>query len=164
MKKIFLWIGLILLSPILLFIILTIALYLPPVQNWAVDKVVEYASEKTGYGITVDRVDLVFPLDLGINGFCMVQPNDSLPQVNDTVADVRKLVVDVSLMPLLDGKVVINSFELNRVKVNIFHKSSVIHQFGWKPLGLIGYDKGHIPTSSKSICLYMIYRPTDEKD
>lgn len=118
MKKIFLWIGLILLSPILLFIILTIALYLPPVQNWAVDKVVEYASEKTGYGITVDRVDLVFPLDLGINGFCMVQPNDSLPQVNDTVADVRKLVVDVSLMPLLDGKVVINSFELNRVKVN----------------------------------------------
>lgn len=118
MKKVFLWIGLILLSPVLLFIILTIALYIPPVQNWVVDKVAAYASEETGLGISIDRVNLVFPLDLGINGFRVIQPNDSLPQVKDTVADVRKLVVDVRLKPLFDGKVVINSFELNDTKIN----------------------------------------------
>ena len=64
MKKVFWWILGILLSPILLFVILTILLYLPPIQNWAVDKVAAYASEQTGMEITVDNVRLSFPLDL----------------------------------------------------------------------------------------------------
>ena len=55
MKKAFWWILGILLSPILLFLILTVLLYLPPVQNWAVDKVAAIASEKTGIiGIVAD--------------------------------------------------------------------------------------------------------------
>ena len=52
----------ILLSPVLLFVLLTILIYLPPVQNWLVDKVAAYASEETGMEITVDHVDLSFPL------------------------------------------------------------------------------------------------------
>lgn len=40
-----------------------------------------YASDKTGMDITVDRVRLEFPLDLGVHGFRMIQQNDSLPQV-----------------------------------------------------------------------------------
>lgn len=118
MKKVFLWIGVILLSPVLLFIILTVLFYLPPVQNWAVQRVVSYASEATGLKISVDRVGLAFPLDLSVSGFRVLQPNDSLPQVNDTVADIRKLVVDVQLRPLFGGKVVVNAFELSDTKIN----------------------------------------------
>lgn len=71
---------------------LAILLYIPAVQNWVVQRVVTYASDKTGMDISVDRVSLVFPLDLGVEGFRMIQQNDSLPQVKDTVADVKNLL------------------------------------------------------------------------
>jgi len=71
-KKALWWILGILLSPLVLFVVLTVLLYLPPVQNWAVDKVAEIASEKTGMQITVGHVNLSFPLDLAIDDFMMI--------------------------------------------------------------------------------------------
>ena len=101
----------ILLSPVLLFVLLTILVYLPPVQNWLVDKVAAYASEETGMEITVDHVDLSFPLDLGVDGVRVIhQP--------DTIADVERLVVDVQLLPLFDGKVVVNQLEIKNTQLN----------------------------------------------
>ena len=100
MKKVLKWIGIAVLIPILLFMILAVLIYLPPVQNWAVKKVAAIASEKTGMEITVEHVNLEFPLDLGIEGFRAIKQNDSLPQIKDTLADVRKMVVDVRLLPL----------------------------------------------------------------
>ena len=118
MKKSLKWIGIAVITPILLFIILAVLLYLPPIQNWAVQKVVAVASEKTGMEITVEHVNLEFPLDLGIEGFRMLHPNDSLPNVTDTIADVRKLVVDVQLLPLLRKQVIIDELSLHQAKVN----------------------------------------------
>lgn len=63
----------IILSPFILFIILTVLLYIPPIQNWIVRQVTTYASEQTGMDISVDHVKLVFPLDLGVEGFKMIQ-------------------------------------------------------------------------------------------
>ena len=101
----------ILLSPVLLFVLLTILVYLPPVQNWLVDKVAAYASEETGMEITVNHVDLSFPLDLGVDGVRVIhQP--------DTIADVERLVVDVQLLPLFDGKVVVNQLEIKNTQLN----------------------------------------------
>ena len=111
MKKIFWWILIILLSPVLLFVVLTVLLYLPPVQNWAVDKVTAIASEKTGMDISVDRVNLSFPLDLSIDHFRVLQNPD-------TLADVERMVVDVQLLPLLDSKVVINELEVTNTSLN----------------------------------------------
>ena len=111
MKKAFWWILGILLSPVLLFVLLTILIYLPPVQNWLVDKVAAYASEETGMEITVNHVDLSFPLDLGVDGVRVIhQP--------DTIADVERLVVDVQLLPLFGGKVVVNQLEINNTQLN----------------------------------------------
>jgi len=111
MKKALWWILGILLSPVLLFILLTILLYLPPVQNWMVDKVAAYASEETGMDITVGHVDLSFPLDLGVDDVKVIhQP--------DTIADVERLVVDVQLLPLFNSKVVINQLEINNTSLN----------------------------------------------
>ena len=118
MKKVFKWIGIAVLTPILLFIILAVLLYLPPVQNWAVKKVAAIASEKTGMEITVGHVNLEWPLDLGIDDFKAIKQNDSLPQLKDTIADIRKLVIDVQLWPLLDKRVVINEFSMNHAKLN----------------------------------------------
>ena len=99
------------LSPVLLFVVLTVLLYLPPVQNWAVDKVTAIASEKTGMDISVDRIDLSFPLDLSIDHFCVLQKPD-------TIADVERMVVDVQLLPLFSSKVVINELEVTNTSLN----------------------------------------------
>lgn len=111
MKKVFWGIGIVLLSPILIFIILTILLYLPPVQNWAVQKAASYASEATGMDISVGRIALKFPLDLRVDDVCVVQNRD-------TIAEVGQIVADVQLMPLFSSKVVVDAFEFNRTKIN----------------------------------------------
>lgn len=121
MKKIFWWILIILLSPVLLFVVLTVLLYLPPVQNWAVDKVTAIASEKTGMDISVDRIDLSFPLDLSIDHFLVnksQKPTADGQQLNDTIADVERMVVDVQLLPLFSSKVVINELEVTNTSLN----------------------------------------------
>ncbi len=111
MNKALWWILGILLSPILLFVILTILIYLPPVQNWVVDKVVDYASEQTGMEISVGHVDLSFPLDLGVNDIRVIHKPD-------TIADIERVVVDVKFFPLFRGVVVINQFEIKNTKIN----------------------------------------------
>ncbi len=111
MKKALWWILGVLLSPVLLFVVLTVLLYLPPVQNWAVDKVAEIVSEKTGMQITVGEVRLAFPLDLSIDRFQMRQQGD-------TIADVERMVVDVQLLPLFSKTVVINQLEVTNTSLN----------------------------------------------
>ena len=111
MKKAFWWISGILLSPLLLFAVAVGLLYLPPVQNWAVDKVASIASEKTGMHISVGHVQLAFPLDLAIDDFKMIDQSD-------TIADVQQLVVDVELWPLKDHRVVINALQLSNTRLN----------------------------------------------
>ena len=118
MKKALKWIGIAVLTPILLFIILTALLYLPPVQNWVAQKVASIASEKTGMEITVGHVSLEWPFDLGVDDFRVLHQNDSLPQVKDTIADIRHLTADIQLLPLFKKRVVINELSLNKAKIN----------------------------------------------
>ena len=118
MKKALWWILGILLSPVLLFIILTVLLYLPPIQNWAVDKVAAVASEKTGMLISVGHVRLAFPLDLAVDDFKMMTAPTGQDGRRDTIADVERMVVDVQLMPLMQHRVVINELEVLNTRLN----------------------------------------------
>ena len=128
MKKLLKWVGIAVSAPILLIFILAAIIYLPPVQNWAVKKVTAIASEKTGMQISIEHVNLEFPLDLGIEGFRALHQrsasplgsskNDSLPNVTDTIADVRKMVCDVRLLPLLQKRVIIDELSLTQAKIN----------------------------------------------
>lgn len=112
------WLIAIVLAPISLFILLIVLLYFPPVQKWVVKKAISYASEQTGTEINIDHVSLSFPLDLKLEGFTMLRPNDSIPQRRDTVADVRELIVDVQLLPLLKNKVEIDQLTFKGLKAN----------------------------------------------
>ena len=118
MKKILKWLGIAVLVPILLIVILAVLLYLPPIQNWTVKKVVAIASEKTGLEISIERVSLEFPLDLGIEGFRALHKNDSIVNQTDTIADVRKMVCDVRLLPLFQKRVVIDELSLTDANLN----------------------------------------------
>ena len=117
-KNIIKWIGIAVLSPFVLFLLLGILVYLPPVQNWAVKKVAAVASEKTGMEITVGHVSLAFPLDLQLDDFKAIKQNDSLPQVRDTIADVHRLIADVRLLPLFRSQVVIDELSLQQARIN----------------------------------------------
>lgn len=118
MRNVIKWTSVVLLTPIVLFIILALLFYLPPIQNWLVKQVTAYASEKTGLTISIDRVNLAFPLDLSVEGMKVLQPNDSLPQLNDTVADVQRMVLDVRFLPLFKQQVHIDALQFHQAKIN----------------------------------------------
>lgn len=117
-KKSLIAVAAVVATPIIILILLAVLLYVPPVQNWAVRQVASYASESTGMTVRVDRVRLRFPLDLTVNGFLATQPNDSLRNITDTIADARQLVVSVRMRPLFHGNVVVDRLELADTKLN----------------------------------------------
>ena len=58
----------VLLTPLTLFVLLMVLLYVPPVQDFIRRQAVSIASESTGLEISVDRIGLRFPLDLVVDG------------------------------------------------------------------------------------------------
>ncbi len=116
-RKLMRWIVGIILVDILLVVILIILIYLPPVQRMLVDEATEIVREETGMQVDVKSVSLAFPLDLSVNDL-VVTKADSVRNVVDTIAVMESLVLDVRLMPLLNGNVVIDAFEFNGVKLN----------------------------------------------
>ena len=78
MRKVFKWVGIALLCPVALFILLTLLLYIPPLQNYIVEKVTAYASQETGMHIRIDKVKLAFPLNLVVNGVEVVSQQDTI--------------------------------------------------------------------------------------
>ena len=111
MKRVFKWIAIVLLSPVLLFVVLVALLYVPPIQNWVVQQVASMASEETGMDISVEHVNLSFPLDLKAEGVRVVRDGD-------TIADIRSTTVDVQLWPLVKGNIVLNELRLDDARLN----------------------------------------------
>ncbi|WP_336616810.1 translocation/assembly module TamB domain-containing protein [Bacteroides acidifaciens] len=101
----------ILLTPIILFVILMVLLYVPPVQNLIRREVTAYASKATGMQIQVERIDLRFPLNLLIRGVEVIQQPD-------TLLSLESLNVRVQAWPLLKGKVEVDEVTLSRVAFN----------------------------------------------
>ena len=111
------WVVGLLLSPIALFLVLAILLYIPPIQNWAVHKVAAYASKNTGYNVSIDYVRLAFPLDLSVNGLTMTQSSPKSGSA-DTITYAKQLFVSVELLPLLQSKVEIDKLDFQDIHLN----------------------------------------------
>ena len=93
------------LTPIILFVILMVLLYIPPVQNLLRREVTAYASKATGMQIQVERIDLRFPLNLLVRGVEVIQQPD-------TLLSLESLNVRVQAWPLLKGKVEVDEVTL----------------------------------------------------
>ena len=118
MKKLLKW-GLVAASvPLAIVGICASLLYIPVFQDWAVEQVSSYASEKTGMDISVDKVRLKFPLKLSVEGVQVIQPNDSIPQLKDTITNIGKIVADVKVLPLLKKRVEIDQLDFHDAKIN----------------------------------------------
>ena len=99
------------LTPIILFVILMVLLYIPPVQNLLRREVTAYASEATGMQIQVERIDLRFPLNLLVRGVEVIQQPD-------TLLSLESLNVRVQAWPLIKGKVEVDEVTLIQFAVN----------------------------------------------
>lgn len=110
-KKIFKWVGIVLLTPVILFIILFTLLYIPPIQNYLRGIATEYASKATGMKIGIERISLSFPLDLVVKGVDVVQEPD-------TLLSLKQLTVKIQMLPLLKKDVQVDGIELKDVMVN----------------------------------------------
>ncbi len=110
----------VLLTPIILFVILMILLYVPPVQNFIRKQATAIASDATGMNISVERIDLRFPLNLLVRGVQVVQRADSAVNVQhpDTLLSLESLNVHVQAWPLLKGRVEVDDITLRQVAVN----------------------------------------------
>ena len=105
LKKVLKWSAIALVSPIALFLLLAILVYIPPIQNFVVHKVAENMSERMGMNISIDKVRLAFPLDLAIHHMTAIEKGDTLINANHMRLNVR-------LLPLFKGRADIDGFSL----------------------------------------------------
>lgn len=104
-KKALKWLGITVATPIALFLLLAILLYIPPVQNFAVHQVANYLSGNLGMDVRINKVRLAFPLDLAIHHMTAVEKGD-------TLLNADHLRLNVKLMPLFEGRADVDGFEL----------------------------------------------------
>ena len=89
-----------------------IALYLPPVQRWAVERVSASLEESMGVRVKVEEVHLTPFLNLDVQG--MVAQDVE----NDTLLSTQNLHLDVAFFPLLDGRADVEGFHLTEARIN----------------------------------------------
>jgi len=99
-------------TPVVLFLLLAVALYIPPLQNYLVHKTAARLSASTGTDIRIDRVRLAFPLDLAVHGVKAVETG------GDTLLSARSLRLEVALWPLFSGRADIEGVGLYGVTVD----------------------------------------------
>ena len=111
MKKNIRRLGIIIASPFILFVLICVLVYLPPIQNFLVRTATRYASEATGMQISIGRISLGFPLDLVVHRTLVVNQGD-------TIADAGRLTAKVQLLPLLKKQIELDGLELADARVN----------------------------------------------
>lgn len=105
-------IGFVCLMPIIFVLLVSILLYIPPVQKFVVKKAMHYVSESTGIDVGFERIRLSFPLNLSVRNALVTGTE------RDTLARLDKLTVKVALMPLLKGNVSVKGLYLETLDLN----------------------------------------------
>ena len=104
-------IGLIIGIPFVLVLLLSVLLYIPAFQDYAVGQAARYASQATGMKIGIERIRLSFPLQLEIRGIELVR--DTLPA--DTLLSLGELNLRIRPWPLLSRELLVEAVELRNV-------------------------------------------------
>ena len=111
MKRALKWVSAIILTPVLLIVLLISAFYIPPVQRWVVREISEYASEKSGLNITIEKATISFLLDLDLHQL-------HIDDHGKDILNVDKATVDLNLWHLLSQKVSVEAVNLQNGEIN----------------------------------------------
>ena len=123
LKKISIATGVVICLPIVLFLLLALIIYIPPVQNWAVKKVAASLSEEMKMDIGLESVRLAFPLDLALHGVRAVEDGD-------TLLSAKSVLLDVQLLPLFKGCANVDGLKLYHVTLDSTSYISATHITG----------------------------------
>lgn len=164
-KKALKWLGITVATPIALFLLLAILLYIPPVQNFAVHQVANYLSGNLGMDVRIDKVRLAFPLDLAVHHMTAVEKGD-------TLLNADRLRLNVKLMPLFDGRADVDGFELyglvidtksyisdTRIKGHAGQLTAAAHGVDWEK-ELVNLDHARLHDAD----IYVTLSDTAKKD
>ena len=99
------------LLPIGLVALLSILLYIPFVQDFAVRQATTYASEATGMRISIGQIRLSFPLDLKIRDVQAIHQADTLLRLD-------RLSLRIQARPLFHRQVLIEAIDLRNVQLD----------------------------------------------
>ncbi|NDW13853.1 translocation/assembly module TamB [Bacteroides sp. 214] len=94
-KKVLLWIVL---TPFVLVLLLSVLIYIPPVQRFLQREVTAYVSKSTKRQISIADFSLRFPFHLLAKNVCVVQDAD-------TILSVESLGLNVKMKPLFRGRI-----------------------------------------------------------
>ena len=164
-KKALKWLGITVATPIALFLLLAILLYIPPVQNFAVHQVANYLSDNLGMDVRIDKVRLAFPLDLAVHHMTAVEKGD-------TLLNADRLRLNVKLMPLFEGRADVDGFELyglvidtksyisdTRIKGHAGQLTAAAHGVDWEK-ELVNLDHARLHDAD----IYVTLSDTAKKD
>ena len=164
-KKALKWLGITVATPIALFLLLAILLYIPPVQNFAVHQVANYLSSNLGMDVRIDKVRLAFPLDLAVHHMTAVEKGD-------TLLNADRLRLNVKLMPLFEGRADVDGFELyglvidtksyisdTRIKGHAGQLTAAAHGVDWEK-ELVNLDHARLHDAD----IYVTLSDTAKKD
>lgn len=101
-----------LISPLILFLFGAIALYIPWIQDRAVDYLTVRASEQLDMQVKLDRLRLSFPANLSLEGLHLI-PHDV-----DTLLSVEHLELGLSIRPLLSNNIIIPKAKIQGITFN----------------------------------------------
>lgn len=164
-KKALKWLGITVATPIALFLLLAILLYIPPVQNLAVHQVANYLSGNLGMDVRIDKVRLAFPLDLAVHHMTALEKGD-------TLLNADRLRLNVKLMPLFEGRADVDGFELyglvidtksyisdTRIKGHAGQLTAAAHGVDWEK-ELVNLDHARLHDAD----IYVTLSDTAKKD
>ncbi|MGL5318399.1 MAG: translocation/assembly module TamB domain-containing protein [Bacteroidales bacterium] len=112
MRNFMKWFIRIILAYIVLILLLSFALYIPFVQNFARGIVQKEASKAMGMDVTVGKLRLYFPLKLQLSDALVVK------HPADTMLRVGEVSTSVAILPLLRSEVKVNTVEVRNA---VFH-------------------------------------------
>ena len=118
MKKWFRRIGIVCLIPVILVLLVSVLLYIPGFQNFAVRKATAYASEATGMKIGINRIRLSFPLNLSVRGIEVLAADNVPGGSADTILTLKNLKVSIHALPLLKKQVLVEAVKVEGMKAN----------------------------------------------
>ncbi len=108
--KFFVWVVI---SVLAIFIILLLLIRLPSVQNFAIDKVVSFVSNKTGTKVTIGNIYIGFPSTVIINEIFLDDLN------KDTLLYAKEIRTGIGLWGLIGGNISLGDVNLTDVTANL---------------------------------------------
>ncbi len=107
------------------FLLLTILIQVPEIQNFAKDKAVTFLQDKIKTKVSLDRIAINFPKEIVLEGFYFED------QKKDTLLSGKRLEADIDLFKLIGSELEINSISLQNSTANIYKNKEGIFNFDY---------------------------------